>query len=280
MSEYRRVTCPIEFENQTGEVPAINCCSQIPNPTAVLQMNQGIAHGSVPINPFTGLPINPAVADKSYMDALLKMEGERIKAQFDIEKQKLDYAHKKDLEILKSENRLRLEEKQAENIAKRLEGMQARTAERENASYAIFRDSESRLRLETRYPTRKSDYSEPIINSDSMQAYRICDVETHKTVAVLIKADNMPEKIVLAREDVNPRVFERCLSKRGLAVTTSRERRKLVLELLLSFLIDEAAVVELPKTVGWRKADTGWIFAESDAKTIEGVVRGCYEIKG
>ena len=112
-----------------------------------------------------------------------------------------------------------------------------------------------------------------------MRAYLICDMETKKTVVVIVEANNLTEKIVLAREDVNPRVFERCLSKRGLAVTTGRERRKLVLELLLSYLIDEAAVVELPKTVGWSKTNTGWIFVESDAETIEGVVRGHYEIK-
>lgn len=94
-----------------------------------------------------------------------------------------------------------------------------------------------------------------------------------------IQADNLTESIVLEREDVNPKAFERRLSERGLAVTTSRERRKLVLELLLSYLVDEAAVVELPKKVGWSKTNTGWIFAESDTETIEGAVRGCYEIK-
>lgn len=240
---------------------------------------QNASYGLGPINPYTGLPLNPTVADKSFMDAIMKMEEEKLKAQLDMEKQKLEYAYKRDLEMLKAENRLRLEEKQSENIMKRVEGMQVRTEERENAAYAIFKDSENRLRLETKYPTRKPDYSEPVINSTDMRAYRICDMETHETVVVIVDGNNLTEKIVLARTDVNPRVFERCLSKRGLAVTTGRERRKLVLELLLSYLVDEAAVVELPKTVGWSKTNTGWIFAVSDAETIEGVVRGRYEIK-
>lgn len=253
---YNKAVCPIETVNNSQNIP----------------------YGFGLINPYTGCYVNPTVTDKSFVDFLMKMEEDKLKAQLDMEKQRLDYIHKTDLEMLKAENRLRLEEKQAENISKRIEGMQARTEERENASYAIFKDSENRLRLETKYPTRKSEYSEPVINSADMRAYRICDIETHKTVMVLVEADNLPEKIILTREELNPRFFERCLSKRGLAVKVGRERRKLVLELLLSFLIDGAVVVELPKTLGWSKTNTGWIFAESEAKTIEGVVRG-YEIK-
>ena len=253
----KEIICPIEPVNNSQYVP--------------------YAFGV--INPYTGCPVNSMVTDKRFVEFLMKMEEDKLKAQLDMEKQKLDYEYKRDLEMLKAENRLRLEEKQAENSMKRIEGMQARTDERENASYAIFKDSENRLRLETKYPTRKSDYSEPVINSADMRAYRICDMETQKTVVVLVEADNLTEKIVLSREDVNPRVFERCLSKRGLAVTTGRERRKLVLELLLSFLIDEAVVVEMPKTVGWSRTNNGWIFAESEAETIEGVVRGHYESK-
>lgn len=267
----KEVICPIEcadYSQKMNEFP-------ISNP----QMPLNAPYGSVFINPYTATPINAAVTDKRFMDALIKMEEEKLKAQLDIEKQKLDYAYKRDLEMLKTENRLRIEEKQAENITKRIKGMQARTQERENAAYAIFKDSESRLRLETKYPTRKSEYSEPVISCVDMRACRICDVETHKTVVIIVEADKMTEKIVLVREEVNARVFEHCLSERGLAVTTSRERRKLVLELLLSFLVDEAVVIELPKTVGWSKTNTGWIFAESDAKTIEGVIRGRYEIE-
>lgn len=230
---------------------------------------QTVSYGYV--NPYTGLYLNPVVADRIYMDSL--------KYQAEKEKQMVDYACKKDLEMLKAENRFRLEEKQEENRVRRIEGMQARTDEQENASYAIFKDSEKRLCLETKYPTRKSDYSKPVINSADMRAYRICDMETHKTVAVIMDADNLTEEIVLVRADINPRVFERCLSKCGLAITTSRERRKMVVELLLSYLIDKATVVELPKTVGWTQTDMGWIFAASDAETIEGVLKGRYEIK-
>lgn len=232
------------------------------------------------INPYTTVyPVNPAVADKSFMDALLKFEEEKFKAQLDMEKQRLNYACKRDLEMLKTENRLRIEEKQAENSMRRIEGMRARAEERENASYAIFKDSESKLRLEIKYPTRKSNYSEPVINSVNMRACRICDAETQKTVAIIFLADNLTENIVLKREDVNPKVFEKCLSERGLAITTSRERRKLVVELLLSYLIDEAAVVELPKKVGWSKTNTGWFFAESESETIKGVLKEGYGIK-
>ena len=248
-------------------------------PIEPVNNSQYVPYGFGVINPYTGYPINSMETDKHFVEFLMKMEEDKLKAQLDMEKQKLDYEYKKDLEMLKAENRLRLEEKQAENSMKRIEGMQARTDERENASYAIFKDSENRLRLETKYPTRKSHYSEPVINSADMCAYRICDIETHKTIVVIVEANNLQEKIVLAREDVNPRTFERCLSKHGLAMTTTRERRKLVLELLLSFLMDEAVVIELPKTVGWSKTNTGWIFAGSEAETIEGVLRGRYEIK-
>lgn len=258
MTETNQVAiCPIE--------PISNC--------------QNVPYGFGLINPHTGFPINPAVADQRFIDAIMKMEGEKFKAQLDMEKQRLDFIYKRDLEALKAENRIRLEEKQSEIITKRIEGMQARTEERENAAYAIFKDSESRLRLETKYPNRKTNYSEPVINSADMRAYRICDMEMHKTVFFVVEGDNLTEKIILARDDINPRAFERCLSKRGLAVTVGRERRKLVVELLLSYLVDEAIVVELPTTVGWSKTNTGWIFAETDTETIEGVVRERYEIK-
>lgn len=264
------VTCPIEFMGRLQR----NSENPLGNP----QIIPNVSYGSVPINPYTGLPVNPEIADKRSIDTMMKMEELKLKAYLEMEKQKWEYHYKKDLEKLKTENRLRIEEKQVENSMRRIEGMQARTKERENASYAIFKDSEGRLRLETKYPTRKSDYSEPVINSTDIHAYRICDMEMQKMVLFIVEADNLSEKIVLRREDVNMRVFERCLSKHGLAVTTSRERRRLVLELLLSFLLDEATVVEMPETVGWCKTNTGWIFTESEAGTIEGVV-GRYGIK-
>lgn len=246
----------------------------------VVGNSPNVPYGVGGTNPYTmGYHVNPAVVDKNVMDALLKFEEEKFKAQLDMEKQRMNYACKRDLEMFKTENRLRIEEKQAEHSMRRIEGMRARAEERENASYAIFKDSESKLRLEIKYPTRKSNYSEPVINSVNMRACRICDAETQKTVAVIFLADNLTENIVLKREDVNPKVFEKCLSERGLAITTSRERRKLVVELLLSYLIDEAAVVELPKKVGWSKTNTGWFFAESESETIKGVLKEGYGIK-
>lgn len=262
-----------QIQGETSNVVGIN---EIPISAQASACYQEVAPSYLPINPYTGYPVSLAVADKSYVDFWMKMEEERNKAQLDYQKQMLAHDNKKELEKLKTENIIKIENKRHENAMKRQEGMCERTEERENAAFALFKDSEGRIRIETKYPTREPKYSAPIIKCLNVCSCKICDAETHEVALLIVSADNMVGNIILEKENFNLKGLENCLSKHGIALNISRERKKMVLSLLLSYLIDEAGIVELPKTLGWSKSNGGWIFASSIEETIDGAKGGYY----
>ena len=265
-----------DYCQMQGETSNVVRRNEIPISAQTSPCYQEVASGYLPINPYTGYPVSSAVVDKSYVDFWMKMEEERNKAQLDYQKQILALDNKKELENLKTENIIKIENKRHENAMKRQEGMYERTEERENAAFALFKDSEGRIRIETKYPTREPKYSVPIIKCLNVCSCQICDAETHEVALLIVTADNMVGNIILEKENFNLKGLENCLSKHGIALNISRERKKMVLNLLLSYLIDEAGIVELPKTLGWSKNNGGWIFASSIEETIDGVKGGYY----
>jgi len=196
-------------------------------------------------NPISGLPVNPALADKFFLDSLAKEQ---------------EFGYKVALENLKAENASKLEDKKHDNAMKRIEGILTRKEELDNATEAIFKDSDGRFRLEKRYPNEPPKYTSPILNCINLQAYQICDLETHERIRVLLTADNLKNNIILEKEDINSKGLSKCLANHGSAVTISRDRKKNALELLYSYLMRESKVIEHPTHLGWNQTSNGWVF--------------------
>jgi len=272
--------CPIIFpeESQSSSgVTANNASLRTVNPAGLGPMYSEVEYGSYMVNPFTGYPVNAAVLDKSYVDSLMRIEEAKCKSVLEMNKQNLEHANRMALEERKAEHRLAYEDRHSENVMRRFYGMEEKKAEREHSVSSVFEDAEGCLCLETRYMNGDVFCSKPIINCFNMRAHRICDAETHETVVVIIAINDFTEQIILVGEDINPRLFDKCLSKRGIAVKASRERRKMVVDLMFAYLMEHATATELPNSVGWTKTNKGWFFTEFESKTTGGAARGYYE---
>lgn len=196
-------------------------------------------------NPFTGRPVNPALADKFFLDSLAKEQ---------------DFGHKVEIERQKAEYASRLEEQKHHNVMKRIEGIMERKEELDNATEAIFKDSDGRFCLETRYPNKPPKHTPPILSCVNLQAFQICDLETHEQIRVVLTADNLKNNIILEKGEINSKGLSKCLADHGSAVTISRDRKKNTSDLLYSYLMRESKVIEYPTHLGWNKTGNGWVF--------------------
>ena len=131
MNNEQIITKPIEFEPafQTGlrergttQVQNTNRCID-----ANLYPNSNYYPNHNPnYNQITGLLVNPALADKFYLDILAKEQ---------------EFAHKVALENLKAENASKLEDKKHENVMKRIDGIQSRKEELDNAPDVVKQEA-------------------------------------------------------------------------------------------------------------------------------------------
>lgn len=196
-------------------------------------------------NPYTGYPVNTALADKFILDSIAREQ---------------EFGHKLEIERQKAAYARDLEDKKHDNAMKRIEGIMDRKEELDNATEAIFKDSDGRFCLEKRYPNKPPKHTPPILNCVNLQAYQICDMETHEQIRVVLTADNLKNNIIIEKEDINSRGVSKSLSSHGFEVTIGRDKKRNTCDLLYSYLMRESQVIEQATHSGWNRTNSGWMF--------------------
>lgn len=274
--QMNQVVRPIEFDESltqtNGRSEGITNYSgyTCTNPIAPLAYDLSNYHNTM--SPLSGCQVSGTELDKVYVEHLAHLAEQNNKYQNEQYLSSIRHQHAKELENLETDNRMKIEDKKHENLMKRIEGMEAMKSEYAHAIQAVIENADGYLCYETKYPNRESKFSKPILNCRNMVAQIICDIETHETIAVIISADDLKDRIILVKDEIDIKTFEKCLVNHGVDFRVSRDNRKQVLNLLLTYLLNNAVVVEFPSSVGWNKTKDGWLFAESKEKTVEGVI--------
>ena len=152
------------------------------------------------------------------------------------------------------------------NMEKRQEGIEARKRNRQNASYAISKDSEGRFCLETTFLNGDVEVSRPVMNVSNMYMISLVGMGTGDYVN-LVMWDEMQSEIVLTRES-DVKTFKTAINKAGIAIQVGRDRKKDVLDLIFAHLIRNCKKVSVAEHLGWNKANDKWIWIENEVETL------------
>lgn len=251
------------------------------NGTGWLQSNDLAGHpdGYVNYNPYTGLPVNPMVADKLYADLITK----NLDSQIAFGRKQQEHEWKKELEAVKQEGerkiyemRVELEEKKQEMALKRDEALYRRKINREMAQISIFENSEGYLCQEIIFPEGEIEYSRPIVNQPNLQMMCLYSVEGDDVVAI-VGINNFAEKVILREKNFDAIGLGKMLQTKGVVIGVCREKKKQVLELIFAYLVERAEKRKIPNSLGWYQTEQGWAFAERISQTMLGAMKGEFE---
>lgn len=226
------------------------------------QANSDYGYVAPAINPYTGYPIDKNCMEK-YLDYSLGIEKQKFQNALDIEKERCIYEMRKDLDDRKTENALRREE-----------GMYRRKINREMAQYCVFENSEGFLCLEMTFPNGERTYSKPVVNSRNLYALCVCNVDSHDREVCIIRSKHSDEQIILYGKSLCSDGFSKQLEQKGISILVCRERRKMVTEMIFTYLLENAKITELPDSLGWHQTKKGWFFTDLESKTIMGAMKG------
>lgn len=142
------------------------------------------------------------------------------------------------------------------NMEKRQEGIEARKRNRQNASYAIGKDSEGRFCLETTFLNGDVEVSRPVMNVANMYMTRLVGIETGDYVNQ-ISWDEMNRDIILTK-DSDVKAFRIAMNLAGIAIQVGRDRKKDVAELIFAYIVRNCKSVSIADHLGWNKAGDKW----------------------
>lgn len=152
------------------------------------------------------------------------------------------------------------------NMEKRQEGIEKRKRNRENASYAISKDSEGRFCLETTFLNGDVEVSRPVMNVSNMYMTSLVGMETGDYVNLLMW-DEMKRDIMLTK-DSDVKAFRTAINLAGIAIQVGRDRKKDVAELIFAYIVRNCKSVSIADHLGWNKADDKWIWIQKEEDTL------------
>lgn len=217
------------------------------------------------MDPNTGL----TMPVEQYLEHCLKQNELHHKAILESQKMQEEFRLRKELDDYKTANAI-----------KREEGMEKRRRKRESASYRIFENPDGFFGMEVCYLDSEADYTGAVINCRHMRAHCVYELHGREMAVCIIDfqdSDGSVERVVLFGRFLNAEGLAKVLQKKGVTVQVGRDRKKLVWELIFSYLINTATKSELPDSLGWHKLEPDWFFTESEAQTIAGAKKGEYQ---
>lgn len=254
------------------------------NGTEPAQSNTMSGYGNqvgsyVGINPYTGMSVNPVVADRLYADLILRGADSQIA----LGRKQQEFEFKKELEAVKQqgareiyEMRKSLEDQKCQMALKRDEALHNRKINREMAQVAIFEDSDGFLCQEIIFPDGKKLYSKPIVNKPNLQMICLYAMDSDDVVAI-VGIDGFDDKIILGGKFFDAVGLWKMLQSKGVVIGVCREKKKQIIELIFAYLVDHAKKRKLPSSLGWYQTEQGWMFAAKASQTMLGARKGDYE---
>lgn len=233
------------------------------------------------INPYTGKKMPKNMADQLYYNqSMAALENSWVQSnsnlafwhQVELNNQKK--AHDEEIQRIKlersreeAEYKRQLEEYKAEMAIKRMEAIEELKMNRACASQGLFEDINGFLCLETVFPNGKKLISEPIMNVSCVQMIcliNMCDM--YDKVALLSWKD-CSEPVVL--NDITSKALNNVLTNWGLNLRVGRDRKKIIIEILLSYLMEHANIKKAVPKVGWNLISGEWFFESDPEKTLD-----------
>lgn len=216
-------------------------------------------------DPNTGL----MMSGERYMEYCLKQNELYQKAILESQKMQEEFRLRKELDDHKTANAI-----------KREEGMEKRRRKRESATYRIFENPDGFLGIEVSYLESEPDYTGAVINCHHMRAHCVYELHEREMAVCIIDfkdSNGSAGRVVLFGGFLNAEGLAKVLQKKGITVQVGRDKKKLVWELIFSYLIKNATKSELPSSLGWHKLESDWLFVEAEDQTIAGAKKGEYQ---
>lgn len=248
MNGYTDSICPVSF--QKG----------IPEGTVDYGLQRGTFLGA----PYTGVYSTPTFMPSP--QAIDKVWVDSAKSSIDTECRR---------QLLQAEYALRkdLDEKKALWKEKLNRGIFERKIHRDNATFAVFENADGKICIQMQMVGEPVYYSPPILNVSGLKMVLYHTFDSSDCVAV-ITWDATKSKITLSDQNLCSDGMRKALEKQGVCISTMKERKKEVTELVFAYLASKANHILLPRSLGWNKVGADWVFASCPGETIIGIKNG------
>ncbi len=248
MNGYTDSICPVSF--QEG----------IPEGT----VDYGLQRGTFPGTPHTGAYPTPAFMPSS--QAIEKVWIEDMRSSIDAE-------YKRQLLQLEYKNRKEQDERKALWKEKLNRGIFERKIHRDNATFAVFENADGKICIQMQMVGEPVYYSPPVLNVSGLKMVLYHTFDSSDCVAV-ITWDATKSKITISDQNLCSDGMRKALEKQGVCISTLKERKKEVTELVFAYLASKANHILLPRSLGWNKVGADWVFASCPGETIIGIKNG------
>ena len=190
-----------------------------------------------------------------------------------------EYEYKKNVDLrtgltyqnVKYQQEIKKMEFKAALDERRLEGIERRRKNRDNASLTIGEDSDGHLRLNTTYPNGAIEVSMPILSGSHYRMIQFCGMESKRKL-LEVSWDEMQEPIILNGQ-AGAREFGQKMLRFGNVFLVGHDRKREVLELVFGFLCEHAQMQKIGDHYGWNEDETGWVWIEDEMESLDGLLR-------
>lgn len=128
--------------------------------------------------------------------------------------------------------------------------------------YTVFENSDGYLCLEIQYSDGEHIFTKPIIDCVHMRAHLVCESDYKKWVVCIVGLNDFSDRIILSGRRISADNFEEVLTVKEIPILVSKIKRKVVMEMVFMYLMENATVSELPNSLGWSKRKTRKSLAE------------------
>ena len=261
MQNYQEPISPVFFKRKPNETSQTTVMGGgILNPENIYQPN--ICQPNIPYN----RPISQKCYEQlviNYQRMLEQQENANLEANNQII-----------LENHKLKNRLDFEEKKAKIAEKRDETIQRRKELNHLARKAAFEDSEGYLCLEVIRPDNSRSKSDRIVNVPYIRMICFTDVTKAGRKMGVISWHNKNNKHFLQENAFSPKGLRNLFDENGVSIEVGRDKKNEMLDMIWSFLVQNAKQFRVFPYYGWCKTSQGWRFADTEKMIIKDLMGG------
>ncbi|WP_455190855.1 hypothetical protein [Eubacterium ramulus] len=178
------------------------------------------------------------------------------------------------IENYKLKNRLDFEEKKAKIAERRDEAIQRRKELKQLARKAAFEDSEGYLCLEVIRPDNSRSKSNRIVNVPYIRMICITDVTNANRKMGFISWSKKENKHFLQENVFSQKGLRNLFDENGVSIEVGRDKKNEMLDMIWSFLVQNAKQLYAFPYYGWCKTSQGWRFADTKKMVINDLKGG------